>query len=325
MEKIDLDESLRFINNPAGQLEIVLYAELKNNLGIKMLDIEQEALPDLLNMYITSINSNIIEKDQHTILPISNADERRNCFFEFDLPIPDELNVIQNLIGNDNIDNFDFEIDDLYLIDTLLIVIADNENEIVLYKHISPVEILGRGRKFFIKSNQRLEKLDQPILSFTSGFHAIFVNQSLFILDLKLLERNLGFNQVITNEANTSLTLIEGMNLINNIDSLKELLTDISFARKLVGAVKNSPVIKEGITNAQIIEFAKNHPLTKKKMRFSEDGNQFSLDTKVSKIMFVKILNDDLLSSELTQLYYDSLAKDGIKIDNDEDAEIIEN
>lgn len=53
-------------------------------------------------------------------------------------------------------------------------------------------------------------------------------------------------------------------------------------------------------------------------MRYTPDGTQFALDTKVSKDLFVKLLNDDFLTSELTQLYYDSLAKDNIENENEQ-------
>ncbi|WP_240068822.1 hypothetical protein [Enterobacter hormaechei] len=38
-----------------------------------------------------------------------------------------------------------------------------------------------------------------------------------------------------------------------------------------------------------------------------------ALDTKVSKDLFIKILMDDFLTSQLTQFYYESLAKDAVK------------
>ena len=40
------------------------------------------------------------------------------------------------------------------------------------------------------------------------------------------------------------------------------------------------------------------------------------LDTKTSKQLFIKLLNDDFLTSELTRLYYDSLAKDFIEMED---------
>lgn len=53
-------------------------------------------------------------------------------------------------------------------------------------------------------------------------------------------------------------------------------------------------------------------------MRYTPDGTQFALDTKVSKDLFIKLLNDDFLTSELAQLYYDSLAKDNIEAENEQ-------
>lgn len=37
-----------------------------------------------------------------------------------------------------------------------------------------------------------------------------------------------------------------------------------------------------------------------------------SLDTKVSKDFFIKVLMDDFLTSQLTKFYYDSIAKDAL-------------
>ena len=52
-------------------------------------------------------------------------------------------------------------------------------------------------------------------------------------------------------------------------------------------------------------------------MRYNEDETQFNLDTRVSKDLLIKILNDDLLTSELTKLYYDSLAKNEIEVEEE--------
>ena len=47
-------------------------------------------------------------------------------------------------------------------------------------------------------------------------------------------------------------------------------------------------------------------------MKFSDDGLKFVIKTKESRNEFLKILNDDYLISRLTDLSYDSLAKDKI-------------
>jgi hypothetical protein len=156
------------------------------------------------------------------------------------------------------------------------------------------------------------------LLRITPKFQVLRVQNEIIITDLATIERSFGFHDVITREAIASLELINNLQLVANIDSLQELVHNVSFARKLTKVAKNSPVIKLEIPVEQIIAFAKTHPLTKKKMKYNDNGTRFNLTTKVSKNLLIKILNDDLLTSELTKLYYDSLAKDDIEVETAE-------
>lgn len=88
-------------------------------------------------------------------------------------------------------------------------------------------------------------------------------------------------------------------------------LDEISFSRKLVSSANDSPVLGV-IPNADIVGFTKNHPALKNMFKYSKDGSQFNLKTKKSQNLFLKLLNDDFLQSELTKRYYDSVAKDSI-------------
>jgi hypothetical protein len=199
------------------------------------------------------------------------------------------------------------------------VVIADDDNEITLYKKLSPVEVIGRGGVILKKSNQRLERFNDQLLRITPKFQAIQVSDTLIIIDLNSIEKSFGFHEVITREATVSLNAIRSMSLVSNIESLESLINNVSFARKLTRVARNSPVIRLNIPNADIIAFSKVHPMTKSKMRYSADGLQFTLDTKISKNLLIKLLNDDLLTSELTKLYYDSLAKDGIELEQEDE------
>jgi len=268
-------------------------------------------------LFVNAIQSHIIAKDDYVVLPLSTADERGKCLYQYDLELPQELQLLENVVGNDNLQNFDFTNDQLSSIDSLIIVLADDNNEISLFKKLSPVEVIGRAGYILWKSNQRLERFNDQLLRISSRFQVIRVSGELIIIDLNAIEKSFGFHDVITREATASLSVIRDMQIVSNIDSLEELVGNVSFARKLIKVARSSPVIRLNIPNANIIAFAKSHPLTKKKMRFNEDGTQFNLDTRVSKDLFIKILNDDFLTSELTKLYYDSLAKDDIEIENE--------
>jgi hypothetical protein len=93
---------------------------------------------------------------------------------------------------------------------------------------------------------------------------------------------------------------------------LTSRLDDISFSRKLVRTARSSPVLGV-IPNARVIEFVNTHPALRGKFRLSDDGSKLKLDTKVSQDLFLKLLNDDFLQSELTKRYYASLAKDSLE------------
>ena len=326
MTKDELNQTLDFVNNPDGELQIIIYANIQDVAEPRKLDIKGDDLPEIRQIFVDGINSFIIEKDDYSVLKLSDADERGKCFYEYDLELPTELELLENVIGNDKLQKFNFNDSNLASIKSLIIVLADNDNEVSLYKKLSPVEVIGRGGHILKRANQRLERFEDQLLRITAKFQVLRVDEEIIITDLNSIEKSFGFYDVITREARASLDAINQMKLIQNIESLQELVNDVSFARKLTKVAKNSPVIKLNIPNASIILFSKQHPLTKRKMRYSEDGTQFNLDTRVSKDLLIKILNDDLLTSELTKLYYDSLAKDGIEFEEDEnDAENNEN
>lgn len=322
MNKQELNNALAFINAPQGELQIMFYANLEGVAEPRKLDIKGDDLPELKQLFIASIHSSVIAKDDYSVLPLSTADERGKCFYQYDLELPAELQLLEETIGNDNLQNFNFAANQLSGINSLIIVLADDDNEIALFKRLSPVEVVGRGGYILWKSNQRLERFDDQLLRINPKFQVLRVGEEIIIVDLTTIEKSFGFHDVITREATASLDVIRNLQLINNIESLEELVNDVSFARKLTKVARNSPVIKHNIPNANIIAFSQTHPLTKKKMRYNEDGTQFNLDTRVSKDLLIKILNDDLLTSELTKLYYDSLAKDGIEV---EEEPVVEN
>ena len=317
MNKQELNEALAFINAPEGELQIIIYANIGGVNEPKRLDIKEEDLTELKKLFVASIESSIISKEDHTVLPLSSADERGNCFYQYDLEVPEGLKRLETIIGNDNLSNFSLSDNQFSNIESLIIVLADTKNEISLFKKLSTVEVIGRGGFMLWKSNQRFERFKDQLLRISSSFQALRVDGEIIIIDLDAIEKEFGFHEVIIKEATKSLSVIEEKELVDNIDSLKELVSDVRFARKLTKVARNSPVIRLGIPNESIITFAKNHPLTKKKMKYNVSQTKFHLDTKVSKDLLIKILNDDLLTSELTKLYYDSLAKDDIIVEEE--------
>jgi hypothetical protein len=152
--------------------------------------------------------------------------------------------------------------------------------------------------------------LSKDALAIDDSFDFLLLDGDLIVLKLRTLERYFGFNEVILNKAQSTIDEIENYGLIENTDKLGEMLDNKIFAKKLMG-LKDSPVMD--LTTNSVVNFVRQHPVLSKQIKLSEDNTQLHLDTKVSMKSVVKLLNDDYLTSELTHIDYDSLAKDKLE------------
>lgn len=314
LDKKGLDDNLSYYINNKDDISVIVYAILKNSPVAYRMDIEGSAQDGLKELFLESIKNNIIDNDDISILPLSSADERNNVIYHYDIEWPDELTSMQSMLGQQGENVFDFNVQNIEDIRVLLICIGNVQQQIILYKTMAPVNIFSRSGFFLKKSATRLEEIEDDFFRVSDNFQIIKVENDLYVVDLKLIEKMFGFHEVIKKEATLGMNAIESMNIITDINVIKELIDDVKYARKLTRIAKSSPVILANIENEKIIEFCKTYPVLVNRIRFNEDGTKIALDTKVSKDLFIKILMDDFLTSQLTQFYYESLAKDAVKI-----------
>jgi len=312
MTREELINGLNSIVDRGVDLSTVVYAVLKETKEVKLLNIANNEIEYIQNMFLESIKSSILDVEGQSIVLVSEADDRSNTVFEYDLDLPESLVYINTQL-NDGLPVFSFQDDDLANIETLLIEIGTEEHQLTLLKQLSSVEVFGRGGYMLWKANERLEKFEDKVLRFTSKFQAVKIDGALIFTDLKILERNHGFHEVIIREAQTSIEVLAHLNLLATTDGISDLLNNVSFARKVV-KIRNSPVIRNNIPNDVIIEFTRTHPALIGKMNYNQNETQIILKTKISKELFVKMLDDAYLTSELTQQFYESKAKDEIAV-----------
>ncbi len=308
----ELKENLSYYSNNIEEIGISVYVLLKNddNYIPKKLDITASDLPSLQEVFIKSIEETIIDKDELTVLNLSSSDERINVIYKYDIEVPEELSAMETVLESDNHTLFNIETDDIKNVRAFLIEIGNEENQIVLYKTLASVNVFGRSSFFLKKSNERFEKINEEFLRISGSFQLMKVNDHLFVLDLKTIERFFGFHDVIVREATAGLEAIENMQILENPETLRELIEDVKYARRFTKVARSSPVIGSNISNDRIINFCKNHPALINKMRFNSEEDKLQLDTNVSKDLFIKLLMDDFLTSELTDFHYTSEAKD---------------
>lgn len=306
------------ISDQACSAEFYFLLDSGGGIKIKRADIEQGASDELAKNFIESISDTILLNDDLSLINISGADDRANAIYRYDLSeIPYQIGHLATILERDDFETFDFNSDDLSSLEGVLVILGHGEKQLSLYKHQYPVALLKRDGSFSltrIRNQNRLVKLDADILRINSKFEFMRVGDEYFIVEIKTLERFFGFHDAIKNVAAEGIRNIEKSRLLVDSSMLSERIDDISFSRKLVRAAKSSPVLGV-IPNADVISFVSTHPALRGKFRFSDDGTMLKLDTKVSQDLFLKLLNDDFLQSELTKRYYASMAKDNISLE----------
>lgn len=296
--------------------EFYFLLDCDNQISIKRADIEQVAVDELTQNFIDAISNNILVNDELSLLTLTSADDRANAIYHYDLAqVPTQIQHLAAILENDNFETFNFNSDDLTHLEGILIILGHGEHQLALYKHQYPVALLKHDNGFSLaklRNQNRLAKLDGDILRINSKFEFMRIDNEYYIVDIKTLERFFGFHDAIRTVAMRGISNIAEAQLVVDVGVLTERLDDISFSRKLVKAAKNSPVLGV-IPNHEVIAFVRTHPALRGKIRLSDDGSKLKLDTKVSQNLFLKLLNDDFLQSELTKRYYASLAKDALE------------
>lgn len=310
MNKQELNQGVQACIENAG---IEMYLGMKDGNVLKA-NIRNNEQGELAQMFINEITTRITQNNDIGLIDISAADDRNNVIYRYDLDnLPEELSSLNYVIENEDIPVFSFQNNELSDINSFVFIIGNANHQLVIYKQNYPINLFRRHSTYAIKKgDNQFERMDDDFLKINSKFDFFKIENNLFILDLKTLERFFGFHDVIKTEAERGIQSIEEFDLLENPQELRDMLDDISFARKLTKISSASPVLGT-ISNDRIIEFASNHPALRGKIRFNNDMTKISLHSKKAKQLFLKILNDDYLISELTTKYYDSLAKDIIE------------
>ncbi len=318
MNKELLLEKLAYFLNPENGIGAALYFVLNQNEDdiVRFADIENDAKNELKNRFLTYIKDEIINNEELHFLNISEADDRKNVIYRYDIEEqPERLNMLNEIIAEGERDKFNFNQNNLDGLQGYLITIGNEGNQIALYKKHHPFNLLKQDRFLLFPSNERLVKAEKDFIALDNSFDFMLVDNNLIVLKLNTLERFFGFEDVIRNQAQNIMSIIEANQLLEDIEQLNELAKSLTTAKKIM-KLRNSPVLNVPVEN--VINFINNHQELTGKIGFNDNGTRVVLTTAVSKKLFLKLLNDDYLFSQLTDLQYDTHAKDRLNKNKEE-------
>ena len=309
----ELKEKLGTISQMEG-IGINVYFVLKaeNGYVLKRADIIEDVKTNLIEAYQHSLNG-IVENEDLSLLNLSEADDRQNAIYLYDLDqqpgIFDFFEQINDYNADDHADYFSFQDDDLADLEGYFIYVGDFDNHIMLYRKQMPINLFKQGKIYLVKGHEtQFEQIDKEFLRIDSKIDIIQVEDSIVINNISILERHYEFTDIIEHEAEESIENIQNLNIVENIEVLQERIPDLAFARKLAKISTTSPVFN--LPTNHIMQFVLNHPILGGEFRYNGDQSQILLDTKKSQNFFLKLMNDDFLHSQLTDYDYVTPAKD---------------
>jgi hypothetical protein len=322
MNKQELQEATSFLFAPDEVLGMELYLVLKTDEDtiIRRADLGDGALPtEVQEGFLKYLEGRTNLNQEALVKPLSELDPIRTTIHHYDLSgLPEGLEVINSPLVAENIPFFNFENDQLGNVDAFLIKLSSIENNVVLYKKHSHLNLLKQSKVFyFVKDDERFTKPQEGILrfSFTIGF--LKVGAEIFVFDTKCLEREFKFDKILINNAKDKVQEISALNFVENIQELEDYAGDKKGARKILSVKPDSPVLD--LEFNQIKTFVKNHPYLKKRLKFNDNESMFRFHTKISKVYFIDLLNDNYLTSDLTSIFYKTNAKDEMEAEQSDD------
>lgn len=296
--------------------EVLFILNKDHGKEIKIADIDADDQEALKIDFLEHLEETIVNKDDLKINDISRADERKNFIFRYDYEEqPDNFELFNTIKTRDEFDTFSFAQDKLEEIFGVVFILNLNDLTLISYKQNYPINLYKRDSKAmgFWKSEERLVQIPEDILKVYPNCDLFFLNDDLFIRNLKVLERQFNFEKIINKKANEAIELIRTVDWIEDTTVFESRLNDLTFARKLAQIGEHS-IVLNNLDFSEVANFIDNFPLLRGKINFNSTQNKVILNTKKSQNLFLKLLNDDFLTSLLTEKNYDSANKDLVDV-----------
>lgn len=320
MTKENFIDSLQGIIDLDADCKALVYFVLKKDgtTTLKKANIQEAVLENIADGYKESLRAEIEKFNtdaERTVLNISDRDDRANVVYRYDIPDhePSFFDKMREVVLQHPVDYFtgermfNFDVDSLSDIDYFIIELGSEDNKVVIYRNNFNINLMKQapGRFYFNKSGTQLTSVTDDILRMDTQIDALKIGEDFLVLNLGYLDSSKEFTTIIRSRAEDSINNIELLNLVDSVEGLRERLSELAFARRLMRVMDSSPVVAMPV--ADVLDFVRNHDKLNKVLKVEDD--RIRLNTKRAQEYFIKLMNDDILHSQLTRRDYESSAK----------------
>lgn len=283
---------------------------------IKLVDIDKSVQDDFALKFRKFLSDNYSSKAL-VIGNVSEADERKYDALIFDINLVSPLDELQKLLTKPDAKKYNHSKDKDLILDGYIFILGNDKTKCAFYKeHYTMDSITRDSFTLFGRSDSRFVSVkEDEIFRLNSKIDFLQTTDNLYVLNMQVMESNFKIHNVLKKKAENFISEIKADGFIENPEFITERINENpSFARKVLKVNKESPVMK--LSFSDIKAFVEKHPVLSGKLKFNKKGTKFSLDTKNSATLFIKLMDDDFLKSDLTQRLYDSITKDRLEIES---------
>lgn len=240
-----------------------------------------------------------------SVIPLSQIDERTDTLIHYDLEkTPEEFGIIKE-IKSKRTSNYFKQKNDINKAQSILIKICSHSENIIFFKKFYPISLVKSTRKTFrINSDAEFEPLEDDIIRLTGDFDVMLMGDDFYISDLSHFETAFSFDQIKKQKRDFVISSIKSLDIV--IDE-KGYLENCQVSTRQIIRTAKSQVLK--MNKDAIINFVKKNT---HKFNLKTKNNKILLNSQKSINCLYKLLNDDYLSSDLTNNNYEAIAKNKI-------------
>lgn len=298
-----------------------------SNFGIEMYSLlhTDDGLFELKKFQINDVLHNEVKKklfevldleilsEDFSLMSVENIDEKIKTYYE----IPQSKNYKPFDFLNVVCENLEkYKEKEQPKLKGFCIKINRNDNFFWIYQHKYPTTLINRNTSIFAKLNGSVyEPLDCDVVRLESKIDILIIDNYLVTKNINLLQNMFGFDGYVRSIALKVIESIKNIDIIVDMSKLISLANGqkLTIAKKLMKASK-SPVLQ--IPKIQLHNKLKKHDYYSKHIKIDDKSNKIIISSQNDVKEFLKMINDEILKSELTGNNYESSAKEKLNNQN---------
>lgn len=309
MTKAEMQEYIRSIISAEVENGFEIFACLKedSSYNLKYLRATDDLINNTERKILTALEQNFLPEDVEYDTSDNIADNKKalyevqqdEAYHPFDF-LQGYQEVVERFTDADrkNLSGFFFRVN-------------LNENYFWIYQHVYSVSRIDRSKHVFaILAKDTYKEIKGDILQIDTRADLIIIGTSIITSKVDLLQRSFAFESYIRAGAQKTIGIIEELDIVRGLEKFfalesKQKLTN---AKKLLKA-RNSSVLT--MDRKTLLERLKTH--SRYSVMFAFEDDHVVINSQKDAAAFIKMLNDDIVRSELTGQEYDSPSKSALE------------